>query len=1013
MISYADADYSYVDQATEPYLTAGGAPFDPADFADGDPAFPALDPATSFPHPPVIAAADAHAKVPDWLNDPTLYHNRGNSTWAGESVTYGDFDGLDDIMTEHPTVVNGFVDVYDSWIDLGIDGFRIDTVKHVNTEFWQQWTTRVLDYAHAHGKPDFFMFGEVYDADAAKTSPYVRTTDMSSVLDFAFQSSASSFARGFSPDALRTVFASDDYYTTPDSSAASLPTFLGNHDMGRIGFFVQGSDSPLQRSELAHSLMYLTRGQPVVYYGDEQGFAGAGSGNDKSARQDMFATQVDEYANQPLLTGATAGSVDRYDATAPLYEHIATLAALRDAHPALDTGAQIERPVTGAGAGSVYAFARVDRGEKVEHLVALNNATSAATVTVDALTPGATFTSLYGGHAPVTADVDGAVALTVPALAAVVLQADAPVAADAAPSVTVTVPASGAKLDGLAPVAATVPDAWQETSFAYRLVGGTDWTPLGTAEDTTPRVFHDVAGLPDGALVEYRAVTTDVTGAHAAASTYGSVRVAVDGAVPPDGPGGGDLVVTVPGSHNSEMGCPGDWAPDCAAARLTWRGGTIYAGTFTIPAGAYEYKVAVGGTWDENYGAGGVPGGPNVAYPLAAETSVTFVYDHATHAFTSSAQGPLMTLPGNYQSEVGCAGDWDPACLSTVLLDGDGDGAATFTTSDIPAGVYEVKVAHGLSWTENYGQGGAPGGANIPFTAPGGKPITFSYDVATHVLTVQVTDAPLPGLGQQQAHWIDAQTLAWPTALVGAAGPGAGPADLTFRLHHAPDAGLEVDGGAVVGAEAADLTLVPGGLTDAQKERFPALAGYVALHLAADRADAEEWLTGELAVGQYAGEELTAVTGVQLPGRAGRPLRRRRRGPHLRCRMEPSWPADAHGVGPDRAGRDPAALAAREPRGRSAARRHGAAGRRRLVGARRPLVEGRRLPLRGHGVRAHDGRGRGQRRHRPVVGGARGGLDALRPGGPGRPCPAAAAVAAGPPAGRPAGGPDDLRAARA
>ena len=41
---------------------------------------------------------------------------------------------------------------------------------------------------------------------------------------------------------------------------------------------------------LAHALMYLTRGQPVVYYGDEQGFTG--DGGDKDARQDMFASQV-------------------------------------------------------------------------------------------------------------------------------------------------------------------------------------------------------------------------------------------------------------------------------------------------------------------------------------------------------------------------------------------------------------------------------------------------------------------------------------------------------------------------------------------------------------------------------------------------------------------------------------------------------------------------------------------------------------------------------------------------
>ena len=98
--------------------------------------------------------------------------------------------------------------------------------------------------------------------------------------------------------------------------------------------------------------MFLTRGQPVVYYGDEQGFAG--TGGDKDARQTLFASQVAEYANQPLVTGETAGSVDRYKTDAPLYEHIAALVELRASHPALETGAQIERYVDD-GAG-VYAF---------------------------------------------------------------------------------------------------------------------------------------------------------------------------------------------------------------------------------------------------------------------------------------------------------------------------------------------------------------------------------------------------------------------------------------------------------------------------------------------------------------------------------------------------------------------------------------------------------------------------------------------------------------------------------
>ena len=93
-------------------------------------------------------------------------------------------------------------------------------------------------------------------------------------------------------DALRDFFADDDWYTDADSNAYQLPTFLGNHDMGRIGRFIKRrqprhTDAELlARDKLAHALMYFSRGNPVIYYGDEQGFTG--DGGDQDARQDMF-----------------------------------------------------------------------------------------------------------------------------------------------------------------------------------------------------------------------------------------------------------------------------------------------------------------------------------------------------------------------------------------------------------------------------------------------------------------------------------------------------------------------------------------------------------------------------------------------------------------------------------------------------------------------------------------------------------------------------------------------------
>ncbi len=215
VIDYAGGQHTYVDKATAPYRDASGVPFDDRDFAGGT-TFPALDPAVSFPYTPVFRTPeDATVKVPSWLNDPRYYHNRGNSTFAGESSEYGDFVGLDDLFTEQPFVAQGMSDIYRAWVDFGIDGFRIDTVKHVNIEFWQQFSAAIADEAHVENNDDFFAFGEVFDANPAFTSRYTTEGRLQATLDFGFQASATGFANGRPTTELRDFFASDDYTPTP------------------------------------------------------------------------------------------------------------------------------------------------------------------------------------------------------------------------------------------------------------------------------------------------------------------------------------------------------------------------------------------------------------------------------------------------------------------------------------------------------------------------------------------------------------------------------------------------------------------------------------------------------------------------------------------------------------------------------------------------------------------------------------------------------------------------------
>ncbi|GAB2684785.1 pullulanase-type alpha-1,6-glucosidase [Thalassiella azotivora] len=888
----ANGSVPYVSKADEPYRDADGEPFDDRAYA-GTGEFPEVD-LESFPYTPTFRSDDDRdAKTPDWLNDPTLYHNRGTSTFAGEDSEYGDFpsgpySALDDLWTEHPRVVEGMVDIYSTWVeDIGIDGFRIDTVKHVNMQFWQQFGPALQEAAAATGDDDFLMFGEVYDADPRFMSQYTTEGRLQAAVDFGFQARGVDFAKGAATTGIRDFYALDDWYTDTDSNAYQLPTFLGNHDMGRVGSFLTQAfpeatdDELLARDRLAHDLMYLTRGQPVVYYGDEQGFATAGEGpngsiGDRDAREDMFPSQVASYNDNDLIgTDATTAEAN-YDPGHPLYQHIAGLAELREEHPALADGTQVHRYAS-SGPG-IYAFSRIDREEQVEYVVAVNNATEPAAASVPTYSTRTPFRSVVGDLGTVRSDAEGRVQVEVPALGTVVLRAVRPLQDRRdAPDVDFATPRPGGVVGGgsgaaqdRAEVRVTVPEnVLAEVGFAWRPVGTDDWQRLGTDDNAPYRVFHDVSGLADGTLVEYRAVLRDSSGNLAVTSSN-----AVVGDAPTGGGGGGPVgpveqpdAVSVPGSLNSEMGCPGDWQPDCAQAQLTLdTDDGIWKGTFDLPAGGYEFKAAIDGSWDENYGAGGARDGSNIPFEHAGGP-VTFFYDHRTHWVTNDVLSPVLTAPGSFQSELGCPGDWQPDCMLPWLQDPDGDGIWTYVSDAVPAGSYEVKVAHGLGWDENYGAGGVAGGPNIAFTVPAdGVVTTFSYTLATHVLTVTTsTVGAAPDLGAAKAHWVERDLVAWPAD---ALPPGLDADQVRWRLHHAPEGGLAVDAEWVTGGDSAPLTLDPGGLPQDVRERFPHLADHLALRLDRRTArDAESILTGQVAVAQYDDlGRLTDATGVQVPG---------------------------------------------------------------------------------------------------------------------------------------------------
>ncbi|MEU6858248.1 pullulanase-type alpha-1,6-glucosidase [Glycomyces sp. NPDC046736] len=512
VIEYAEGANTYVSKKDAPYTDAEGRPFEDANYAESD-AFPEVT-ADSSAYTPVLEAGEETLKSPDWLNDPTMYHNRGDSTYSGESNTYGDFSGLDDVWTERPEVVDGWIDVYADWIaDSGVDGFRIDTVKHVNLEFWPQFLAGVREAAEAKGI-DFFAFGEVYSGDPGYTSTFVRQGELDAVLDFGFHGAATGFTTGSSSaQGLATLYASDPLFTSGGTDALAMPTFVSNHDIGRVGRTIAETtdeDTWTDRAILAHELMFLTRGQPVVYYGDEQGFTG--EGGDDYARQSMFASQVAEYLDDDLIGTDATHAEDNFDTSHPIYEAIAELGQLRKDHPALANGAQVTR----SAEDGVFAFSRVESAEGVEYLVAVSNATVEQTVEVE--TYSNSFSAVYGDGSIEASG--GSASITVPPLSAVVFRADAKVKTGSAPKITLTTAEESATT---AYVNAEVSgDPLARVAFAASVDGG-EWTYIGTSPGPDHRIAYDLAGLRGDQSVEFKAVVVDRKGRTASAKTATAV----------------------------------------------------------------------------------------------------------------------------------------------------------------------------------------------------------------------------------------------------------------------------------------------------------------------------------------------------------------------------------------------------------------------------------------------------------------------------------------------------------
>ncbi|MDT0480944.1 pullulanase-type alpha-1,6-glucosidase [Streptomyces doebereineriae] len=864
VVDYEEKSYDYLSKGAFPYLTKDGQPFDDADHADGSKAFPSVD-TDSFPRTPTVTGAAA--KVPSWLNDPTMYHNRGDSTYAGESTTYGDFSGLDDLWTERPEVVSGMEKIYQRWVrDFDIDGFRIDTVKHVNMEFWTQWATALDAYAARQGRKDFFMFGEVYSADTSITSPYVTQGRLDATLDFPFQEAARQYAsQGGSAQKLASVFGDDYKYTTDKANAYEQVTFLGNHDMGRVGYFLN-QDNPkatdaelLAKDRLANELMFLSRGNPVVYYGDEQGFTG--SGGDKDARQTMFASRTSDYLDDDEIGTDRTHASDAYDTRAPLYEQISALSKLRKSNPALTDGVQEQR-YAADGAG-VYAFSRTQGN--TEYVVAFNNASEVRSATFATGSANMAFKGIYGGASGVTSDADKKITVTVPAGSAIVLKAAGKLAPPATkPTITLKAPAAGAT--GTVELTADVDGGQLNRVVFAAQVGGGKWRTLGSADHAPYKVTQTIGkAVPAGTALRYKAVVVDSTG-RTASATAESVTGTPPAEEPPTASSRDYAVV----HYQRADGDYDDWGlyawGDLADGEsTTWPDSHPFAGRDAY--GAFAYVKLKPGASNVGFLVIDKDGNKDVSADRTIDVTKT------GEVWIEQGKDAVQTQRPDYPAQ-----DRTKAVVHYHRADGNYDGwglhvwtgAANPTDwskpleparTDAYGAVFEVPLADGatsLSYIIHKGdEKDLPTDQSLDLTANGHE-VWLLNGQEKYLLPQPAGSAAALDLTTSKAVWIDRNTVAW----------NGSEAAASTQLLYSHDGSITVDAGALTSDDERWLRLTRTTLTDAQKARFPHLKDYSAWSVdPRDRDRVREALDGQLVASQRAANgAVLAATGVQIAG---------------------------------------------------------------------------------------------------------------------------------------------------
>jgi hypothetical protein len=260
--------------------------------------------------------------------------------------------------------------------------------------------------------------------------------------------------------------------------------------MGRIGAFIDNAASneadALAKSKLANALLFLLRGGPALYYGDEKGMTG--SGGDKAARQDMFPTQVSYWQDEKRIGSDPIGNRSAFDVRNPLEDQITSMQAIIKANPALRSGTQQIR----FNNSEIFTVTRYLNGQ--EYAVVFNSGETAQEVKFSVSTSGSKWMPVLG--TAISSSAAGTnLTVKVGATNYVVLKAATKFKAKLTPAVTLNAPRSDFAMDYLLEISSTVKgDEYNQVTYLVR-EAGKNWVNIGTSDHRTVKGDIAAAGL--------------------------------------------------------------------------------------------------------------------------------------------------------------------------------------------------------------------------------------------------------------------------------------------------------------------------------------------------------------------------------------------------------------------------------------------------------------------------------------------------------------------------------------